>query len=111
MYRNDKLFDWRINAGLNHFYGDLKFLENEMADVAADNPIALKGLLERLDNIEQKSRDDGLARPIFRALVHPARASGDCTRQPVEVTVALDSQKAQVARQINITGIKKAGLD
>lgn len=49
-----KLFDWRINAGLNHFYGDLKFLENEMADVAADNPIALKGLLERLDNIEQK---------------------------------------------------------
>ena len=49
-----KLFDWRINAGLNHFYGELKFLENEMHAVASKNPIALKGLLERLDNIEQK---------------------------------------------------------
>lgn len=49
-----KLFDWRINAGLNHFYGELKFLENEMHAIASKNPIALKGLLERLDNIEQK---------------------------------------------------------
>ena len=49
-----KLFDWRINAGLNNFYGELKFLENEMAAVASDNPIALKGLLERLDDIEQQ---------------------------------------------------------
>ena len=49
-----KLFDWRINTGLNHFYGELKFLENEMAGIATDNPIALKGLLERLDSIEQK---------------------------------------------------------
>jgi NMT1-like family len=49
-----KLFDWRINTGLNHFYGELKFLEHEMTDIATDNPIALKGLLERLDSIEQK---------------------------------------------------------
>ena len=49
-----KLFDWRINAGLNSFYGELKFLELEMTDVATDSPIALKGLLERLDSIEQK---------------------------------------------------------
>ena len=49
-----KLFDWRINAGLNHFYGELKFLENEMTTVAANNPIDLKGLLEKLDGIEQK---------------------------------------------------------
>jgi hypothetical protein len=49
-----KLFDWRINAGLNNFYGELKFLENEMTAVATDNPIALKGLLERLDSIEHK---------------------------------------------------------
>ena len=49
-----KVFDWRINAGLNHFYGELKFLENEMTTVATDSPIALKGLLERLDSIEQK---------------------------------------------------------
>ena len=49
-----KLFDWRINAGLNHFYGELKFLENEMTAIATDSPIALKGLLEKLDSIEQK---------------------------------------------------------
>lgn len=49
-----KVFDWRINTGLNHFYGELKFLENEIAAVATDSPIALKGLLERLDGIEQK---------------------------------------------------------
>ena len=49
-----KLFDWRINAGLNQFYGELKFLENEMTTVAAKNPIDLKSLLEKLDSIEQK---------------------------------------------------------
>ncbi len=49
-----KLFDWRINTGLNHFYGQLKFLENDMAAVAADSPMTLKGMLERLDSIEQK---------------------------------------------------------
>ncbi|MGB4118258.1 MAG: TAXI family TRAP transporter solute-binding subunit [Polaromonas sp.] len=49
-----RLFDWRINAGLNNFYGELKFLENEMIAVAVDNPIALKSLLQRLDEIEQK---------------------------------------------------------
>ncbi len=49
-----RVFDWRINTGLNHFYGELKFLEHEMTAVATDSPIALKGLLERLDSIEQK---------------------------------------------------------
>ena len=49
-----KLFDWRINAGLNYFYGELKFLENEMATVATKSPMALKSLLEKLDSIEQK---------------------------------------------------------
>lgn len=50
-----RLFDWRINAGLNYFYGELKFLEDEMTAVATDNPIALKGLLERLDTLSTKS--------------------------------------------------------
>ncbi len=49
-----KLFDWRIRAALNHFYGELKFLESEMDEVAINNPMALKGLLERLDNIERR---------------------------------------------------------
>ncbi len=49
-----KIFDWRINAGLNYFYGELKFLENEMATIATKSPIALKNLLGKLDSIEQK---------------------------------------------------------
>jgi hypothetical protein len=49
-----KLFDWRISSALHHFYGDLKFLETEMDEVATDNPMALRRLLERLDNIERQ---------------------------------------------------------
>ena len=49
-----KLFDWRINTGLNQFYGELKFLENEISAVATESPITLKSLLEKLDAIEQK---------------------------------------------------------
>jgi hypothetical protein len=49
-----RLFDWRISSALNHFYGDLKFLESDMDEVAADNPMALRRLLERLDNIERQ---------------------------------------------------------
>ncbi len=49
-----RLFDWRIRAALNHFYGDLKFLESEMDAVATNNPMALRNLLERLDNIERQ---------------------------------------------------------
>ncbi len=49
-----KLFDWRIRAALNHFYGDVKFLESEMESVASEQPMALKRLLERLDVIERQ---------------------------------------------------------
>ena len=49
-----RLFDWRISSALNYFYGELKFLESEMIDVATNNPIHLKRLLERLDKIERQ---------------------------------------------------------
>ena len=49
-----KLFEWRVRAALNHFYGELKFLEGEMESVAISNPIELRGLLERLDGIERR---------------------------------------------------------
>ncbi len=49
-----RLFDWRISAALNHFYGDVKFLESEMDSVASEQPMALKRLLERLDVIERQ---------------------------------------------------------
>ena len=49
-----RLFDWHISSALNYFYGELKFLENEMDGVATNNPIRLKNLLERLDKIERQ---------------------------------------------------------
>lgn len=49
-----RLFDWRVNSAINHFYGDLKFLESEMQSVAASNPMGLRALIERLDTIEQR---------------------------------------------------------
>lgn len=49
-----RLFDWRVNAALNYFYGEVKFLENEMDAVATDQPMASRHLLERLDHIEAK---------------------------------------------------------
>lgn len=47
-------FDWRVNSALHHFYGDLKFLETEMDSIATSNPMGLRGLIERLDAIEQR---------------------------------------------------------
>ena len=52
--RIPRLFNWRVSASLNHFYGDLKFLESEMEGVAASNPMGLRTLIERLDRLEQQ---------------------------------------------------------
>lgn len=49
-----KVFDWRINAALNHFYGDVKFLESDIEKFATDKPMAMRGLLEQLDGIERQ---------------------------------------------------------
>ncbi len=49
-----RLFDWRVSAALNHFYGELKFLESEIDQVASTQPIFLRGLLDRLDQIERQ---------------------------------------------------------
>ena len=46
-------FDWRVNAALLHYYGELRYLDDEVSQLAAEQPIALKGLLERIDAIEQ----------------------------------------------------------
>ncbi|WP_186511038.1 ABC transporter substrate-binding protein [Caenimonas sedimenti] len=46
-----RLFSLRVNTVLAHYYGELKFLEQEL-DTVSDNPITLKPLLQRLDQIE-----------------------------------------------------------
>ncbi len=48
------LFNWRINAILQNFYGELKFLETDIEPTASSRPIEIKKLLQRLDDIEAK---------------------------------------------------------
>jgi hypothetical protein len=45
-------FEWRINALLQNFYGELKFLETEIDPVASERPIEIKNLLQRIDAID-----------------------------------------------------------
>lgn len=48
------LFNWKINAILQNFYGELKFLETDIEPTASSRPIEIKKLLQRLDDIEAK---------------------------------------------------------
>jgi hypothetical protein len=49
-----RLFAWRVNAVLQNYYGELKFIEAEIQPVAADRPMELRNLLTRLDAIEEQ---------------------------------------------------------
>ena len=48
------LFSFRVNSLLSHYYGELKFIENDMEALAADSPIRLRGLLGKLDTMEHE---------------------------------------------------------
>jgi NMT1/THI5 like len=48
------LFNWKVNAALQNFYGELKFLETDIEPTASSRPIEIKNLLQRLDDIEAK---------------------------------------------------------
>jgi hypothetical protein len=45
-------FDWRVQALLQSFYGELKFIETEIDKVASERPIAMRDMLQRIDGIE-----------------------------------------------------------
>jgi TRAP-type uncharacterized transport system substrate-binding protein len=47
-------FNWKVNAALQNFYGELKFLETDIEPTASSRPIEIKNLLRRLDDIEAK---------------------------------------------------------
>jgi TRAP-type uncharacterized transport system substrate-binding protein len=47
-------FDWRVNAVLQNFYGELKFLESEIDPIASERPIEIKRLLQRIDEIDMQ---------------------------------------------------------
>jgi hypothetical protein len=48
------LFEWRVNAALQHYYGELKFIETEISSVASERPIEMRHMIQRLDEIEQQ---------------------------------------------------------
>jgi TRAP-type uncharacterized transport system substrate-binding protein len=48
------LFEWRVNAALQNFYGELKFLETEIDSVASERPIEMRQMIERIDAIERQ---------------------------------------------------------
>jgi TRAP-type uncharacterized transport system substrate-binding protein len=45
-------FVWKVNALLQHYYGELKFLEAEIVPSATGMPNQMKKLMRRLDQIE-----------------------------------------------------------
>jgi hypothetical protein len=47
-------FEWRVNAALQNFYGELKFLESDIDPIASERPIELNKLLQRLDEMEMQ---------------------------------------------------------
>lgn len=49
-----QLFSLRVDAALAHYYGELKFIEDDLERTAKDNPIALRGLLAQLDRMESQ---------------------------------------------------------
>ncbi|MBC5766492.1 TAXI family TRAP transporter solute-binding subunit [Ramlibacter albus] len=46
-----RLFSLRVDAMLSHYYGELKFLENDV-DQASEKPIAVRALVQKLDQME-----------------------------------------------------------
>jgi hypothetical protein len=49
-------FKWQMNAVLQNFYGELKFLEDDVELIASERPIELKNLVQQIDKIEAKVR-------------------------------------------------------
>ena len=52
--RVPRFIEWRVNGALQHFYGELKFLEADMTRIATNDPIALRWVVTRLDALEQQ---------------------------------------------------------
>lgn len=56
-------FDWRVNAVLQNFYGELMFLETEIEPVVSERPIEIKRILQRIDEIDMQIRQLELPEP------------------------------------------------
>ena len=49
-----QLFSLRVTALLSHYYGELKFLENDIFKLATDSPMALRDVLTKIDTMEHE---------------------------------------------------------
>lgn len=47
-------FAWKVDAVLQHYYGELKFLEAEISPSATTRPLETMKLMQRLDSIEMQ---------------------------------------------------------
>jgi hypothetical protein len=54
LMRAPRYIDWRVRAALQHFYGELKFLEEELARVPAGAPNQLRPFVRRMDQLERQ---------------------------------------------------------
>ncbi|MBT9552723.1 MAG: ABC transporter substrate-binding protein [Hydrogenophaga sp.] len=54
LLRAPRYIDWRVDAALQHFYGELKFLEDDLANTAPGDPAVLRPFLRRLDHLERE---------------------------------------------------------
>ncbi|MGS5087820.1 ABC transporter substrate-binding protein [Hydrogenophaga sp. A37] len=54
LFRAPRYIDWRVDAALQHFYGELKFLEEEILRAAPGEPAVLHPFVRRLDHLEQE---------------------------------------------------------
>jgi len=54
LLRAPRYIDWRVDAALQHFYGELKFLEEELLQVATGETTVRQQFVRRLDQLERE---------------------------------------------------------
>ena len=54
LIRAPKYIDWRVRAALQHFYGELKFLEDDLARTPNGDPTLLIPFERRMDQLERQ---------------------------------------------------------
>ncbi|MBU4517929.1 MAG: ABC transporter substrate-binding protein [Gammaproteobacteria bacterium] len=54
LLRAPRYIDWRVDAALQHIYGEVRFMEEDLARQPAHKPVSIQPLLERLDTLERQ---------------------------------------------------------
>ena len=54
LLRAPRYIDWRVDAALQHIYGEVHFMEEDLARQTTAKPVALQPLLDRLDILERR---------------------------------------------------------